>query len=231
MLRSESITKISIALLKAQKEMINPKKDKKNPFFKSDYVSLNAVLEACLEALNENCISLIQPTTSHDGKNFVETLLLHESGEFIGSETEIKNVKGNDPQAEGSGISYARRYGLQSLLSLTANDDDAEKAMGRTQSNSKSTQPVKKDPETFNLYQVTDSEKIRSISTKYEIALKETAKKGHTAYLVYVESCQKAKESLVNKDWWNNLVAKYKPEFKAPSTAPVPVLDSDFIPA
>jgi hypothetical protein len=36
--------------------------------------------------------------------------------------------KPNDPQAQGSGISYARRYGLQSLINIGAEDDDGNKA-------------------------------------------------------------------------------------------------------
>jgi len=124
---SSSVTNISSALLKAQKSMGAAKKDAKNPFFKSKYADLGAVLEACKDALNENGITILQP---HSG-DCVETILLHESGEWVSSETKIVVVKQNDPQALGSAISYARRYGLQSLISLPAEDDDAETAMSR----------------------------------------------------------------------------------------------------
>jgi hypothetical protein len=50
--RSDSITKIASALVKAQGAMGNAVKDSKNPFFKSNYADLNAVREACLPALN-----------------------------------------------------------------------------------------------------------------------------------------------------------------------------------
>jgi hypothetical protein len=56
---------------------------------------------------------------------------LHDSGEFIGGHTEILAVKELDAQAQGSGVSYARRYGLQSLLCIGAEDDDGESAIGR----------------------------------------------------------------------------------------------------
>ena len=39
--------------------------------------------------------------------------------------------KQNDPQALGAAISYSRRYGLQSMVNVGAEDDDAEAAMGR----------------------------------------------------------------------------------------------------
>jgi hypothetical protein len=129
--KSESIVKIASALVKAQAAMGNAVKDAKNPFFKSSYADLNAVREACLPALNANGVSVLQPTVHAEGKAYVETVLLHESGEFISSLTEILCAKQNDPQAHGSGISYARRYGLQSLVNLGSADDDGEGAMGR----------------------------------------------------------------------------------------------------
>lgn len=130
--RSETITKIAAALVKAQGAMGNAVKDSKNPFFKSNYADLNAVREACLPALNANGVSVLQPTVHVDGRAYVETVLLHESGEFISSLTEVLCAKQNDPQAHGSGISYARRYGLQSLVNLGSADDDGEGAMGRS---------------------------------------------------------------------------------------------------
>lgn len=129
--RSESIAKIASALVKAQSEMGNATKDSKNPFFKSSYADLNSIREASLPVLNKNGISVLQPTLSIDGKTFVESILLHESGEYISGLTEVVVSKQNDPQANGSGISYARRYGLQSLINIGSSDDDGEAAMGR----------------------------------------------------------------------------------------------------
>lgn len=130
--RSESIIKIASALVKAQSTMGNAIKDAKNPFFKSRYADLNAVREAVLPVMNANGISVLQPTVHIEGKSFVETILLHESGEFISSLTEIIVNKANDAQQQGSGISYARRYGLQSLANIGADDDDGEQAVGRS---------------------------------------------------------------------------------------------------
>jgi hypothetical protein len=129
---SESISKIAPALLKAQRAMTGKvEKNGYNPHFKSNFSDLNSVREACVPAFNDAGISVLQPTVVVDGKNYVNTILLHESGEFISSLTEIKVEKQNNPQAEGTGISYARRYGLQSLANLASVDDDAESAVGR----------------------------------------------------------------------------------------------------
>lgn len=131
--RSESILKLAPALLKVQREMGDAKKGASNPYFKSTYADLNSIREAALPVLNENGIVCLQPTIEVNMKNFVETVLVHESGEWVSSLTEIKNTDGK-AQSEGSGISYARRYGLQSLLNIGAVDDDAEGTMSRKDS-------------------------------------------------------------------------------------------------
>lgn len=120
---------IATALLKAQSEMSNPKKGATNPFFKSKYADLNSIREAVIPTLNANGISVLQPIVHVDGKNFVKTILLHETGEMLESLTEIVYNKINDAQAQGSGISYARRYSLQSFVCVGADDDDGQKAV------------------------------------------------------------------------------------------------------
>ena len=119
---------ISKALLEAQREMGNALKDSKIPFFKSSYADLNSIREACLPSLNKHGIVVLQPTAFIDGKNFIKTILLHESGESMESLTEIVYSKQNDAQSQGSGITYARRYGLQSFVNVGAEDDDGNKS-------------------------------------------------------------------------------------------------------
>lgn len=160
--RSDTITKIASALVKAQGAMGNAVKDSKNPFFKSNYADLNAVREACIPALNSNGISVLQPTVQIEGKPFVETVLLHESGEFISSLTEVICAKQNDPQAHGSGVSYARRYGLQSLVNLGSADDDGEGAMGRVAN----VPPKKNLVEEIKQKEVTASQPKKTVSFK-----------------------------------------------------------------
>jgi hypothetical protein len=128
---SESISKIAPALLKAQAQMSNPKKGASNPFFNKKYADLNSIREACIPALNENGIAVLQPTIVNDGKNYINTILLHESGEWLSSLTEIIASKPNDAQSHGSGMSYARRYSLQSFCMLGADDDDGNKAVDK----------------------------------------------------------------------------------------------------
>lgn len=130
-LTSDSLVKIAPAIVKAQLKMGNAVKDSNNPFFKSKYADLNAVREAVLPAFNEYGISVLQPTVFHEGKKFVQTILIHESGEYFSGLTEILSAKELNAQEQGSGISYARRYGLQSLANVGAEDDDGNAAAGK----------------------------------------------------------------------------------------------------
>lgn len=128
---SPTIGKIAPELVKAQAEMGNAKKDATNPFFKKNYADINSVREAIMPALNTHGICVIQPTTVIDGITYIETILLHESGEFISSLTPVVVDKINDAQRHGSGISYARRYALQSIANIGAEDDDGNAATGK----------------------------------------------------------------------------------------------------
>jgi len=128
---SDTIGKISLALLKAQRKMGAATKDAKNPFFKSNYADLGSVMEVCKDPLNEEGIVILQPVSSNEAGHFVETRLLHESGEFISTESMRLELNKVDMQQLGSAITYARRYQLQSLLSIPAEDDDGEKSMNR----------------------------------------------------------------------------------------------------
>lgn len=141
---STSITKISAALVKAQSEMTNAKKDSVNPFFKKAYANLNSIREAVLPVLNKNGITAIQPTCILDGVDYVETVLLHESGEYISSLTRVVVDKVNDAQRHGSGLSYARRYALQSIVNIGAEDDDANSAVGNMVNHVQPMQPALK---------------------------------------------------------------------------------------
>jgi hypothetical protein len=151
---------ISTALLKAQTEMSNPKKGATNPFFKSKYADLNSIREAVIPVLNANGISVLQPIVHTENKNFVKTILLHESGESLESLTEIVYNKINDAQAQGSGISYARRYALQSFVCVGADDDDGQKAVQNKPNATKEVMQKAKDANAT----------LETIKTKYSVS-------------------------------------------------------------
>ena len=131
---SESIIELSKALAKFNAKVGKISKDASNPFFKNKYATLDTIIEEIRPILAEFGLSLLQLPAS-DGTNVqISTLLIHESGEWLESETlAMKPVK-NDPQGMGSAITYARRYSLQSFLSLnTGEDDDGNNASNTSQ--------------------------------------------------------------------------------------------------
>lgn len=135
MKQSESIKNIAAALLAAQTKMGGASKGASNPFFKSKYADYGSVLEACKEPLNEAGVVILQPHFTDATGTFVVTQLIHAaSGEWVSSQTQVIAAKQNDPQAFGGALTYSRRYGLQSLLSLPTEDDDGESAMARPKS-------------------------------------------------------------------------------------------------
>jgi len=128
---SENISELSIALAKAQSQNGKVHKDAKNPFFKSNYATLAQVWETVRPALTANGLSVVQLPSHDESGYYVESMLIHSSGQWIKCKTYMKPVK-EDPQGIGSLISYARRYALQSLVMVCPDDDDGELAMGRS---------------------------------------------------------------------------------------------------
>jgi hypothetical protein len=131
--KSDSITTIAPALHKAQGQIKAALKDSTNPHFRSKYADLSSVIEAVKPALQANGITYLQGV--HDAVDgvAVETMLLHTSGEWISSVMRIPAVK-QDAQGYGSAITYGRRYGLQSMCGVPAEDDDGNAATASTTS-------------------------------------------------------------------------------------------------
>lgn len=131
MKHSESLKAIAPALRKAQAAIHGVVANADNPFFKSKYADLGACWGAIKGALHAEGISLVQTLGFIPGAGpTLITTLLHESGEYISGEQPVC-AKSDDPQAMGSAISYARRYGLSAIVSLVEVDDDGEGAMKR----------------------------------------------------------------------------------------------------
>jgi len=129
---SEQISNIAAALLKAQRDIGHALKSAENPYFKSRYADLTIVIDSVKDPLNNNGITFLQAVDSDtEGKPVIDTILLHESGQYLSTRTPVFCNKPNDPQAFGSGVTYSKRYALQAILGLPTEDDDAESAVAR----------------------------------------------------------------------------------------------------
>lgn len=143
--------KVSEAVFQASRKLKNPGFDKENSHFHNEYVSLAGVRDHVHEALADNGLTLIQscqPAAGPDAKALAilvcETTLLHQSGEWISA---FMTVAPNPPeirrkfdrdgkltdetistapnaQAWAGASTYARRYGLLSILGIVGDDDD-----------------------------------------------------------------------------------------------------------
>ena len=130
MFKSESIKELATALNKAQAEMSGAKKKATNPFFKSKYSDMNAVVDAVRIPFCDNGLSYSQFPIFNDKCVGVETILMHSSGEWISSTLMLPMTK-QDPQAAGSAITYARRYSLQAIAGIPSEDDDGNTASAK----------------------------------------------------------------------------------------------------
>ena len=98
-------------------------KNSTNPHFKKSYADINALVETVEPILLEQGLLLLQPIA----EGVVSTLIIDiESGQSVVSSMRLPEIQ--DPQKIGSAVTYYRRYTLQSLLSLQAEDDDANSA-------------------------------------------------------------------------------------------------------
>jgi hypothetical protein len=144
MTRSESITHLAAALARAQAEMPVAVFDAANPFLKSKYATLGSVIQASRPILAKHKLSLVQfpisqgtphPTCGHllpsaekDGGDYigVESILTHESGEFVSERILIPltEEKGKTRvQCAGSTLTYLRRYSWASILGMYSDED------------------------------------------------------------------------------------------------------------
>ena len=112
-----------LKLAEVKREVGKVSKNSKNPHFKNTYADLNALIDAVEPILLEKGLLMLQPIQNGN----VTTIIIDcENNESVESSIALPQLQ--DPQKLGSAITYFRRYTLQSLLSLMAEDDDGNKA-------------------------------------------------------------------------------------------------------
>ena len=122
--KSDQVDKLADALSKAQSEMKGATKKSVNPFFKSNYADLHAVIESSFPYLTKNGLSVIQGNdVDEKGSFYITTMLLHKSGQWIKSKLKMPITK-PDAQGVGATITYARRFALSAMVGIAQVDDD-----------------------------------------------------------------------------------------------------------
>ncbi|CAB4147970.1 Essential recombination function protein [uncultured Caudovirales phage] len=156
--KSESISNLIPALLKAQNKIENPTKDSFNPHHKSKFASLHSYIEATKRPLMEQGLVIIQGINGSGLNVGVDTMLAHSSGEWLSFSVQAecfttrKDASGKieklpgDGQAIGSLTTYLRRYGIASLLNLVGEEDDDAEADRSIRDHSPSQAPARSAP-------------------------------------------------------------------------------------
>lgn len=161
--KSESITKLAAALAKAQAEMPVVEMDAKNPFLKYKYATLGAMIKTVRPILARHGFSVVQLPINDGDSIGVDTVLLHESGEWVEDAIVIplEEQKGlSQAQISGVAITYLRRYSLASLLGLYA-DEDTDAAGEDGNELPPRVLPQKPAPEIKTVVPATDHAKVK----------------------------------------------------------------------
>ena len=128
MITSDEINEIAAALAKAQGEIEDASKTGLNPAFRSKYADLAAVRAVIREPLAKNNLAVTQFPSTNSGEVTVQTMLMHTSGQYVSCSLTMPCGKW-DAHNIGSAITYARRYGLMSILCIASDDDDGNAAV------------------------------------------------------------------------------------------------------
>lgn len=188
-LQSEDISKLAEALVELQYALEGVKKDSANDYFKSKYADLHSCQGALREPLYANGLAVTQTTRTTESGAVLVTTLVHKSGQWIKGELPLAAKKADDPQAQGSAITYARRYALCAITGLCQMDDDAEAAMQR--------KDTKKEPAHKPLPEKLDPQQIAQLFT----AGYDNGWTDPQIVLFLTESLKTKPEDLTQKQW------------------------------
>ena len=126
-------------LYKVQREIGAISKDSTNPFYKSKYFDINSLIKQVTPILEKHKLLLLQPIK--DGEQY--SIIFDLDGGSV--ESSLKLPTDLDAQKIGSAITYYRRYTLQSLLGLQAEDDDGEATRTNEDTSSNKTEMFDKE--------------------------------------------------------------------------------------
>lgn len=134
---SETITQIAGSLLKLQSELVQPKKSAINPFHKSRYVTLEGTVDSIKELCTKHGLSYTQSIVSNTTGVGVQTMIIHESGEYLLHEPFYFPLQQQTPQGGASASTYARRYSLSAAFGIVPEDDDDGNFASQTKTQTK----------------------------------------------------------------------------------------------
>lgn len=130
--KSDQINELAAALSDFQGAVVDVHKGKAGHGY--SYADLASVLTLSRPLLKQHGLSVSQLLSNDNDTIAVETVLMHQSGQWIGSTASMpidrKTTKEGRPinsfaQDAGSVVTYLRRYSLTAILGIAQTDDDA----------------------------------------------------------------------------------------------------------
>lgn len=142
-MQSENLDKLFKGMNAFRSQLKQPIKDAKNPFFKSNYVTLEGVQNAIDAGIKGTGLAYTQIVKNDDNGNVgVETIITHESGQYLTTGVLALRPEKATPQGYGSTITYAKRYQLASAFGVSSDvDDDGNAGSFKTQAKGNYQQP------------------------------------------------------------------------------------------
>jgi hypothetical protein len=131
-MQSEQINELVAALVAAQSKFPVIEKGetadiptKNGGSYSYKYADIAAIAEKINPILSANGLAVSQAPSVHvSGQPSLTTTLLHVSGQWISSEMLLQIGTDAGAQAQGSAITYARRYAKSAVLDLVTDSDD-----------------------------------------------------------------------------------------------------------
>lgn len=136
---SEQTDLLDTAMAKAALEYTRIGFNCENPYFKSNYADLDAIMWAIRPVLAKHgCRIEYKTKIGDDGATILHTRVKHSSGQWSESRARIIPTK-NDQQSYASALTYMKRHQVMAILNVTISedwsDDDAERNMAEIRNN------------------------------------------------------------------------------------------------
>lgn len=148
MIEFSELKEMPKALVNLIASVKNPTRSKQAYNYK--YADLDEVLDCIKEPCQESGFSVMQMPYNDGDILGVETILIHESGEYIKARFGSKLLK-HDPQSVGSQISYYRRYNLLAMFNMAQEDDDGATFKQSVKNNNNPTNNLASDAQKYTL--------------------------------------------------------------------------------
>lgn len=179
MIFSESNQSISKALVAAWGSIETPKHNTNVVVRKRDggtyefsYTDLEGIFDTLKSVYKETQIAVLQTpkTFFQDGSLVlsVETMLLHESGEWVKSEP-LSVLASNNMQDLGGQITYMKRYSLSAISGISTEKDDDANGVSGNQVEYKNHPNKRSEAQVKRLFAIASSKKISAADVKKAI--------------------------------------------------------------